>query len=226
MANRNDNLDDLAAHFSELAARYGDSPLTGQWRDLETQENRLRVLCDFVDQPSAKVLDLGCGTAQLFHVLTSQRGFKGEYVGYDLSDKVLETARRRFPMIRFELRNILSEGIPEDFDYVLMSGIFNNPVGDNWQLMTDILKRVYPRVRRVMAFNALSRYVDYVEPDLYYVDPGEIFRFCKENLSPQVVLRHEYCVKPGVVPFEFTIGVFASQLPSRKLAEPVSVDPR
>lgn len=214
-----DDLRELAAHYSQLASRHGDSPLTGQWADSETQEARLKILCDFVQESDAKVLDLGCGTGQMLDVLRRDRGFEGEYVGYDLSPEVVEVAERRFPSLRFEIRNILIDGVTEDFDYILMSGIFNNRMHDNWKLMTTILELVFPRARRTVAFNALSRYVDYMEADLYYVDPGEVFRFCKEKLSPLVVLRHDYCVRPGVIPFEFTLGIHVTDVPPRRLAD-------
>jgi hypothetical protein len=39
-----------------------------------------------------------------------------------------------------------------------------------------------------------------------------VFAFCKQELSPRVTLRHDYHVKDGVIPFEFTTYVYRSDL--------------
>ncbi len=38
--------------------------------------------------------------------------------------------------------------------------------------------------------------------------PGAVFDFCKRQLSKLVCLRHDYRVKPNVIPFEFTMYVY------------------
>ena len=101
------------------------------------------------------------------------------------------------------------------FDYAIISGVFNNRVTDNWAFLTGALRLLFPHVRRGLAFNALSAYVDFQDEGLYYADPEAVFRFCKESLSPAVNLRHDYEVKPGVVPFEFTTQVFRCAHPPR-----------
>jgi hypothetical protein len=67
------------------------------------------------------------------------------------------------------------------------------------------------------AFNMLSRFVDYFDDELYYEDPLHAFRFCKEQLSPLVTLRHDYAVRPGSIPFEFSIYVRRTDVAPRPL---------
>ncbi|MEI2638270.1 MAG: hypothetical protein V9F03_04650 [Microthrixaceae bacterium] len=50
--------------------------------------------------------------------------------------------------------------------------------------MTDHLEVLYDHTKIALAFNSLSRYVDFFTEGLGYFDPGEVFKFCKENLSP------------------------------------------
>ena len=40
--------------------------------------------------------------------------FKGEYVGYDLSARMIAAAQKKFPEARFERRDILEDGVSED----------------------------------------------------------------------------------------------------------------
>ncbi len=206
MGTRSDDLRDLETHYDRLAREHGDTPQAAQWTSRETQEARMAVLSEIGDLRRAKILDFGCGTGHLLAYLRS-RGFAGEYVGYDLSSDMLALAEASFPDARFERRDILTDGIAERFDYALVSGVFNNRVRDNWALMTSLLAALFPACDLGLAFNALSTYVDFFDDGLHYFDPGVVFQHCKEQLSPRVCLRHDYEIKPGVVPFEFTVYV-------------------
>jgi len=210
----------ISEHYSHLLKNHGNSAPAVQWTDRETQERRLAILTEVGDLRSAKVLDFGCGLGHLLMFMRRELAFTGEYVGYDLSARMIAAAREKFPGSRFERRDILGEGVPEDFDYILISGVFNNYVAGGWDLMTSLLLSLFQHVRKAIAFNALSTYVDFFDPGLFYVNPERIFRFCKEQLSPSVCLRHDYLIKPGVVPFEFSMYVYKTDLESRKNLSP------
>ena len=209
------DLSQLSEHYSRLLEEHGDSPQAVQQTTVETQERRMTVLAEVGDLRSAKVLDFGCGTGHLLTFMQRQLAFTGEYVGYDLPANMISTAQKKFPGFRFEQRDILAEGMPEDFDYVLINGVFNNRVDDNWALMTALLKCLFPHTRKALSFNALSTYVDFFDPDLSYVSPLKVFRFCKEQLSPCISLRHDYMIKPGIVPFEFSVYVYTTDVKPR-----------
>ena len=210
-----DDLDALRRHYTTLLERHGDGPQALQWSNRATQERRMAILAEIGDLRRAKILDFGCGTGHLLGYLRENHGFEGEYVGYDLAPELLKAAEAKFPGVRFEARDILTDPSTEKFDYVLISGVFNNLLGDNWQRMTAILQELFPLARKGLAFNALSNYVDFQESGLYYANPEAVFRFCKEQLSALVTLRHDYQVKPDVIPFEFTVYVHATPLPRR-----------
>src|SRR5208282_2554048 len=158
-----DELQRVGREYTELLQQLGDVPAAVRWRDRSTQERRFTVLSEVGDLHAAKILDFGCGTGHLLEVLRKQCGFAGEYVGYDLSAGMVATAQTKYPHARFECRDILADGIPEDFDYVLVSGTFNGLIGDNWQLMTALVKRLFERVRMGLAFNLISTYVEYAD---------------------------------------------------------------
>lgn len=209
----------LRDHYDALAREHGYGPAAVQMSSLDSQERRLRVLAENLREPDASVLDFGCGTGHLCWLLRRERGFRGRYTGYDLSGEALALARAHHPEAHFEQRDILRDGVGGYFDYAVISGVFNNRIGDNWAFLTATLRTLFPHVRRGLTFNALSAYVDYRDEGLYYADPEQVFRFCKEELSPAVSLRHDYEVKPGVLPFEFTVDVRrSSHTPRRKPA--------
>ena len=213
-----EELQRIGREHSDLLRQHGDVPAAVRWSDRSTQDRRLSVLAEAGDLRQAKVLDFGCGTARLLEILRERFAYAGEYVGYDLSEAMVDAARAKFPDARFELRDILAAGIPEDFDYVLVSGTFNERIADNWGLMTMLLPRLFERARVALAFNLISAYVEYMDPGLWYVDPARVFRFCKEELSPCVTLRHDYLLKDGVLPYEFAIYVRRADVKRVKLA--------
>ena len=205
----------LAEHYSGLLDEHGDTPPGVQWRDRETQERRMEILAEVGDLRTAKILDFGCGTGHLLDFLRRRARFSGEYVGDELSTDMIALATRKFPDARFETRDVLASGFAEDFDYVLISGVFHIRVEDSWDLLTETLRRLFTRTRRAIAFNAMSTYVDHFDRDQFYVSPTRIFQFCKEQLSPCVTIRHDYLLRPDTVPYEFTVYVHAADVAPR-----------
>lgn len=198
----------LAQHYDQLVARYGDDPRSAQQADLATQERRLSILSEICDPRKLDVLDFGCGTGQMLRFLQDRHAFEGTYVGWDIAPAMIELARRLHPEGRFECGDCLQEGALEPVDVAFVSGTFNNRISDNWGFVTTALRKLYPFCRVGIAFNLLSRYVDYFDEGLYYADPEEVFRFCKEELSGRVALRHDYLVREASMPYEFTIYVY------------------
>jgi SAM-dependent methyltransferase len=199
-----------ASHYGRLYREHGDTPAAAQWSDEATQDRRLRVLCEIAGLREASILDFGCGTGRLYELLVAD-GFTGNYVGYDVAAELISAARDKYPSARFECRNIFTEGVGGAFDYVLISGVFNNRHKSN-DYMYEILRMLFANVKQGLAFNALSTYVDYIDEHLNYLDPAAMLDFCKTELSARTVLRHDYLLKEGVIPYEFTMYVYKAAL--------------
>ncbi|MBX3520742.1 MAG: class I SAM-dependent methyltransferase [Xanthobacteraceae bacterium] len=201
-----------AEHYDRLLRESGDTPAAAQWADQATQDLRLKILCEIGDMKSAKVLDFGCGMGRLYELLAAD-GFTGEYVGYEIAPELAAAAQKKHAGARFERRDVLKDGIPEEFDYVLISGVFNNKHSASKDYVRAVLKTLFAKARNGLAFNGLSTYVDYFAENLNYMDPAETFAACKAELSSAVTLRHDYQLKAGVIPYEFTIYVYKNALP-------------
>ena len=205
----------LKEHYSRLVEEHGDSPLAVQMTSLESQERRLEILTQVVTGEYGRVLDFGCGTGELYNYINNKSNRDCEYVGYDISPAMISLAQEKFPEVKFDCRDILRDDIDEEFEYIFVSGVFNNLMSDNQSFMEAVLSKLYAHTGKALAFNGLSTYVDYFDEGLYYTDPSDVFQYCKENLSPCVTLKHDYLVKPGVLHFDYTIYVYKTDIEPR-----------
>lgn len=194
--------------YTSRCEKFGDSPQASQYTDQASQEVRMHRLLEVGDVRNARILDFGCGTGHLLTVLKRDYDYTGEFTGYDISEAMVKIAKENHPQARFEVRDILSQGVAAKCDYVFISGTFNILIADNWSWMQQTLKALFECCDKALAFNNLSTYVEYMDEGLFYVQPEQVFGFCKTNLSPAVTLRHDYLTKSGGFPFEFATYVY------------------
>lgn len=78
---------------------------------------------DLLDpKPGETILDLGCGTGHLASQL-AQRG--ATVIGFDPSEKMLETARTEYPQLDFRVADARSFDFPERFDAVFSNAVLH-----------------------------------------------------------------------------------------------------
>ncbi len=107
---------------------------------------RLAELYRFLVPPGARVLELGCGTGDLLAALQPSYG-----VGIDLSAKMIERARGKYPGLHFLEQDAHEFQLNEQFDYIVASDLVN----DLWdvQLIFETLRaNVHPSTRLVLNF--------------------------------------------------------------------------
>ena len=195
---------DLEGAFAAMRRRYeaslaehgaASSRAVG-WVDPALQQLRFEVLCGVMegDEP-VSVADFGCGTGALLGHLAARAAPPplGSYVGYDLVPALVEAGRvaTRDPRARF----VVATEVLEDADYVLASGALTLRPGlgdDEWAAhVRAVLRRLWERARRGLAFNMLPLGVPRPDPDVYAGDPGEWAAWCMRALpGARVALRH------------------------------------
>jgi hypothetical protein len=125
------------------------------------------------------------------------------YVGYDVSERMLSLADRSEPSWDYTSRR--DELQPAD--YVVASGVFNLRFEvDNtaWREYVVRTIREFASLAQLgFAFNMLTSYsdADKMRADLYYGDPCFFFDHCKREYSRNVALLHDYEL------YEFTVLV-------------------
>ena len=202
----------LKNYYNQLFLRYGNSHLTAQQSSRATQEIRMKFLLkDLKIKKNEKILDFGCGTGHLYKFL-KKKNININYTGIDIADKIIQyniKVYKKNSMVKFVNLDILNTNKKiGKYDYVFISGTFNNKIKNNWVWMKKCLKFLFQKTKKVLVFNNLSSYVDYYDKNLFYVKPEKVFSFCKKNLSLYVAINNNYEIKKGVIPFEFTTFVY------------------
>lgn len=196
----------IIKHYQELLMLHGDSAEAAQYASVESQERRFEMLINIGNLSGAKILDFGCGTGHLATYL-KKKGIDVKYTGVDVVDDLLSVGRMKHPEHRFGKLGDISF---EKFDYVLVSGVFNNKHGGNRKFYQNSIRTLFDLCDRGLSFNMMSTYVDFRNDELFYESPERVFRFVKNEITPFVTLRHDYEVKSGVIPFEFIIYAYRS----------------
>lgn len=207
---------DLVALYQKRLAEHGPGAAAVQYSDRTSHFARFEVLAE-IDRDMASVLDVGCGLADFCHFLRA-RGSTARYHGIDIVPEFVDLAAAALaddPAASVSLADAEDDTMPHGFDYAALSGVFNNRMDDNWGFMTRTLCQMWAAAGKGIAFNAMSSHVDYRDDGLFYVDPMQVFAFCKEELRGHPVLRHDYVTQPGGYPFEFAMYVRkAPRIPS------------
>lgn len=199
-------LGDVASYYTEKLSQHGETPRGVDWNSADGQRLRFAQLLKLVDGVEQfSLLDLGCGYGALIDELSTRQA-RFEYLGLDVSEEMVEAARRRYgahPHVRFEV----GARVAEPLDYAVASGIFNvrmHRTAAEWaDYVVETLDVLHAASRRGFAFNCLTSYSDpeRQRPDLHYADPCELFHRCKQHYGRNVALLHDYGL------YEFTIIV-------------------
>ena len=127
---------------------------------LGARRSRTRLIRDHIrPRPGDHILDIGCGTGELFSQLPA--GLR--YIGFDLSEAYIEAARKRFgDRARFECMDVADYEVGHDqqqkADLVLAVGILHH------------LDDAHARALRRTAFAALKPGGRFISLDGAYVD--------------------------------------------------------
>jgi SAM-dependent methyltransferase len=204
---RSTPLDQVRDLYSSNVAAKGVGPTSVGWRDEATQQLRFRKLAHVIVPESDTPLtynDLGCGYGAMFPFLRDEVGAPlGAYRGYDISREMLDAARTFAADPRVEL--IEGARLDQHADYSFVSGTFNvrfSATDEDWlAYILEMLANAAELSKRGFAFNLLTTYVDWKEPNLYYGDPGFFFDHCVRKFSRRVALLQDYPL------YEWTIAV-------------------
>ena len=188
--------------FNKLVHRYGNSVHSLAWESDYTQGMRFKVLSGIDRLDGMRILDVGCGKADLYSYL-SEEGISVEYYGIDLAADLVKLAKSNYPEINIFYRDFLTDGHIPEFDYALSSGIANLRTPHNLEYLESVIRKMFSIAKKGAAVNMLTSYAPENKQDtgMYFYSPEQMLKFALK-LTPHVILRHDY------LPNDFTLYLY------------------
>jgi SAM-dependent methyltransferase len=203
---------EIVTHYEACLARHGDTHRGVDWPNEADAKTRYRVMLEVIRETPTplqpiSLLDFGCGAGHLLAHLRAEQQRNVRYMGIDMSPKFVDLCRDKFPDSEFLCGDILQGDVEiPQVDYVVMNGVFTEKRSLPFEVMFDyfrqVLRRVYPLARRGLAFNVMSKHVDWERDDLFHLPFDSLATFLRREISRHYQFRADYGL------FEYTAYVY------------------
>ncbi len=202
----------IIKHYEDCLDKHGDTHLGVDWPKAEDVNKRYRVMCDLFlhrekNLKHAKLLDFGCGAAHLLEYIQREEISGIAYSGLDISEKFVALSKKKFPQQNFYCLDILeNSGSLPIYDYIVANGAFTEKRDLSYEEMfiylCSALKIIFAKAEKGIAFNLMSKHVNWEREDLFHVPFDEIASFISKELSRNFVFRSDYGL------YEYTVYVY------------------
>jgi SAM-dependent methyltransferase len=204
--------DKIVKHYEDCLEKHGDSYLGVDWPKPEDVFKRYNVMLDIIrvandKSNSVSVLDFGCGAGHLLQYIRDNKFSNVEYAGLDVSEKFVSLCKSKFPGTSFYLADILENDakIPS-FDYIVMNGVFTEKreltFEEMWEYFCKMLSKTFSFSNKGIAFNVMSKAVEWERDDLFHVPADLLINFLTRNLTRNFIIRNDYGL------YEFTTYIY------------------
>jgi SAM-dependent methyltransferase len=201
----------IVTHYESCLERHGDTHLGVDWPRKEDAETRYRVMLEIIRHQdpaqSVRLLDFGCGASHLYEYIMAH-GIPGiAYSGLDISEQFVRLSQNKFPGNQYYCMDVLADdaALPM-FDYVTMNGVFTEkgalPFDEMYTYFKTLLTRAFKRTEIGLAFNVMSKHVDWERDDLFHMPFDLLATFLGQELTRNYVIRGDYGL------YEYTTYVY------------------
>ena len=153
------------------------------------------------------VVDIGCGTGNW--AITA----KGSYLGVDVADEFIESARRRYandPSKRFLQLDPTSESLPGEYDLAQLVSVLHHLSDEQ---VDRLLERIVPRIRYLFVldlypipWNPVARFLYAADRGDHIREPADQKRLILRNDQLEFVREDDYVAPSGV--YRHTLMLF------------------
>ena len=215
MSSNKKRYQEIISHYESCLEKYGDTHLGVDWPKIEDVEKRYKVMLGVVNYNPIKnnssgkirLLDFGCGASHLYEYIVKRNVNDVEYSGLDLSEKFINLSKKKFSFNKYYCVDILDDdtNIP-NFDYIIMNGIFTEKrslsFDEMFSYFKELVKKVFAKVERGIAFNVMSKQVDWEREDLFHLPLDLLADFLTKDISRNFIIRNDYGL------YEYTTYVY------------------
>lgn len=201
----------IVKHYENCFDKHGDNFRGVDWPKEGDVNTRYKVMLDLLKYDDSKpakpsLLDFGCGLAHFYDYIASQAA-DVTYSGLDISEKFIAQCQKKHPDKTFYCADILDSGATlPDFDYIVMNGVFTEKrelsYDDMLVYFTELLSAAFNKCKRGLAFNVMSKLVEWEREDLFHLPFDTLGKIVSEKLNRSFVIRHDYGL------FEYSVYIY------------------
>lgn len=205
--------------FRELYEQHGYSPMALSSESLAHKALRFSKIAGIFEQDeNFSVHDVGMGFADFADYIKNKfPNKKIEYSGSEILQEFVDASSYKFSDCKFYCRDIAEKAPSETYDYVVMSGIFHqrrdSSIRDWEKFAEKILFNSFKICKKGIAFNFISPFVDFYQPQVYYSNLPKWINYVNDNLSRFFIINHDYAL------FEYTVYVYKEAYMSSKYSQ-------
>lgn len=198
----------IVNHYLDCYREHGDTHKGVDWPNMEDLLTRYEVMLGLIrDKEPCSLLDFGCGTAMLYQYIKDRDLIHIDYKGLDLGKEYIAKAKQKFPSVDFYQTDILKN--PDElppFDYAVMNGVLTEKQSlsfdEMWSYTQELIAAVFQKANEGIAFNVMSKAVDWERDDLFHLPTDLLIDFVTKNLSRHFVIRNDYGL------YEYTVYIY------------------
>lgn len=204
----------IVEHYEECLERHGDSFRGVDYPREQEVDIHYRVMLDLIPSgltDQVTLLDFGCGASHLYEYLLRHGDGRIAYSGLDISPKFIDLCHAKHPGVPYYCVDLLRDipRAPErlpTFDYIVMAGVLTEKrelsQDQMWEYAQRLLVAVFDKAKKGIAFNVMSKQVDWERDDLFHLPLDQLAWFLKKKLTRHFVIRNDYGL------YEYTAYVY------------------
>ena len=186
----NSEFNKIREFYNNKVKEHGHSPKACDYGRPESQLTKFNVIANMANFECTSILDVGCGFGDFKRHLKNR--FKEvDYTGIDLSDEMINLAKKIDPLIKVRKENIMNMQKGRYYDYIIANGIFYLLVERPETKMKEMVEKMFEHSKVGVIFNSLSTWADKKEDDEFYADPCKTLEWCSK-ISNKIQLKHDY----------------------------------
>ena len=210
----------LVSHYESCLEMHGDTHRGVDWPKKDDVDTRYRTMLEVIrtDMPrKVSLLDFGCGASHLYEYILRNKLSNIDYSGLDLSENFISLSKSKFPSNTYYCLDILEDSVSlPDFDYSVMNGVFTEKrdlsFDEMFSFFQGVVRRVFAKSRIGIAFNVMSKQVDWERADLFHLPFDRLAELLTKEVSRHFVIRNDYGL------YEYTAYVYREPSPGNMAA--------
>lgn len=199
----------IVEHYEQCFEKHGANHRGVDWPNHHDLKKRYQVMTDLILlKGPCSLLDFGCGAGLLLDWIEERDlTYAVDYTGCDISEKFIAFCKQKYQENDFfQIDALKTPDLLTKYDYIIMNGVFTMKLELSqeamWEHFTKLITIVFQKANKGVAFNLMSKQVDWERKDLFHVSLDQLALFLTKNLSRHFVIRNDYGL------YEYTVYLY------------------